>query len=162
MGISGTFYLRLNVVICGVNQRNEDIINRLFPVQINENKRKREEKGDNILYTARIFRGAATSRDNLNGIENYLNKNFNHFQNEQKKVIAKNVVLYFSDENQTPQQNSNSWVRFANHLNLFREYKLPFIIFLSYREIYQIRENGNIFGDFQDKRKIKFLKAFEK
>ena len=129
-----------------------------------ENKRKREEKGDNILYTARIFRGDATSQDNLNRIKNYLNKNFNHFQNEQKKVIAKNVVLYFSDENQTPQQNSNSWVRFANYLNLFEEHKIPFIIFLSYGEIDQIRqilrENGAIFGDFQDKRKIKFLRLF--
>ena len=164
MGISGTSYLRLNVVICGVNQTNEAIINRVFPVQINENKRKREEKDDNILYTARIFRGAATSQDNLNRIKNYLNKNFNHFQNEQKKVIAKNVVLYFSDENQTPQQNSNSWVRFANHLNRFAEHKIPFIIFLSYGEIDQIRqilrENGAIFGDFQDKRKIKFLRLF--
>ena len=129
-----------------------------------ENKRKREEKGDNILYTARIFRGDATSQDNLNRIKNYLNKNFNHFQNEQKKVIAKNVVLYFSDENQTPQQNSNSWVRFANYLNLFEEHKIPFIIFLSYGKIDQIRqilrENGAIFGDFQDKRKIKFLRLF--
>jgi uncharacterized protein (DUF697 family) len=79
-------------------------------------------------------------------------------------VIAKNVVLYFSDENQTPQQNSNSWVRFANHLNLFAEHKIPFIIFLSYGEIDQIRqilrENGAIFGDFKDKRKIKFLRLF--
>lgn len=155
-----TSYLRLNFVICGVNQINEDIINRLFPLKINENKIKREDKNDNILYTARIFRGAATSENNLNHIKDYLDKNFNHFQNEEKKMIAKNVVLYFSDENQTPQQNSNSWVTFANHLNLFPEVKLPFIIFLCYGEIDQIRqvlgENGNIFGDFQDKRKIKF------
>jgi hypothetical protein len=121
MGTSGTSFLRLNVVICGVNQTNEAIINRVFPVQINENKRKREEKGDNILYTARIFRGDATSQGYLNRIKDYLNQNFNHFQNEQKKMIAKNVVLYFSNENQTLQQNSNSWVRFANHLNLFAE-----------------------------------------
>jgi hypothetical protein len=91
-----------------VNQINEDIINRLFPLKINENKIKREDKNDNILYTARIFRGAATSKNNLNRIKDYLDKNFNHFQNEEKKMIAKNVVLYFSDENQTPQQNSNS------------------------------------------------------
>ena len=49
MGTSETSYLRLNVVICGVNQTNEDIINRLFPLQINENKRKRENNNDNIL-----------------------------------------------------------------------------------------------------------------
>ena len=53
-----TSYLRLNFVICGVNQINEDIINRLFPLKINENKIKREDKNDNILYTARIFRGS--------------------------------------------------------------------------------------------------------
>lgn len=158
----GTTYLRLNVVICGVNQINEVIINRLFPQAIKENKRKYEFKDDKILYTARIFRGQATSRNNLSRIIAYLNNNYDHFENITNNY-AKTIVLYFSDEEQTLEQNSQAWVKIANTINTLPEVKLPFIIFLSYGEIGRIREqvfreNGDIFGDeFQDKRKITIL-----
>lgn len=48
----GTSYLKLDIVICGMNQRNEEIVNRLFPTLIEPNIRKLERKDDNILYTA--------------------------------------------------------------------------------------------------------------
>ena len=158
----GSSYLRLNVVVCGVNPSNEEIIDRLFPQTIEENKKQLERKDDKLLYTARIFRGQATSENNLERIKEYLNQNFDHFQNE-RNIIAKNVVLYFSDENMTLQQNSDEWVNFANNLNTFSELRLPFIIFLSYGEIDEIRsyvqgENRDIFRDFQDKRKITILR----
>ncbi len=49
-------------------------------------------------------------------------------------------------------------------INNLPEYKIPFIAFLSYANINEIRqqvqeENGNdIFGDFQDKRKITIVR----
>jgi len=130
--MGSSFDLRLNVIVCGVNQVNEEIINKLFPVKIEEeeNKRKRENKDDKIFYTARIFRGHVSSENNLNTIKNYIHNNFAHFH--RKKTIAKNVVLYFSDENATLQQNSNVWVNIANKINTLPEIELPFIIFLSY------------------------------
>lgn len=45
----GTSYLKLDIVICGMNQRNEEIVNRLFPTLIEPNIRKLERKDDNIL-----------------------------------------------------------------------------------------------------------------
>ena len=159
----GTSYLTLDIVICGVNQLNEKIINRLFPLTKERNLRELIDKKDNIKYTAKIFRGPI-SENLLNNIKVYLNNNFDYYQT-QKQTIAKNVVLFFSDENQTLQQNSNKWRRIANYLNMLPELKLPFIIFLSYGEIEQIRNqvytdanNGDIFGDFRDKRKINILR----
>ena len=157
---SSSSYLRLNILICGMNDRNSYIINKLFPQTNREtHELKREEKVDNLIYTARIF----PSEENSNTLTAYINNNFDYFE-IQKKSIAKNVVLYFSDENKTLQQNSNEWIRFANNIkNALPEVKLPFIIFLAYGEIDEIRnrvlkENGDIFGDFQDKRKIIILK----
>ena len=48
-------YLRLNVVVCGVNQTNESIINRLFPHKMQGNKRKLISEKDNIFYTQEYF-----------------------------------------------------------------------------------------------------------
>lgn len=55
--MGSSLYLRLNILICGINQNNEELINRLFPEQLEDNKRKLYRKKDNVLYTARIFRG---------------------------------------------------------------------------------------------------------
>ena len=162
MGSTYSKYLRLNILLCGVNPRNEVIIDKLFPQIIEENKRKLERKDDKILFTARIFRGQINSEENLNTIKEYINENFDHIQNE-RKIFPKNVILYFSEENETLQQNSQNWVRLANKLNTLPELKLPFIIFLSYGNIEEIRhqiqgENEDIFGDFKDKRKITILR----
>ena len=64
--MGGSSYQRLNIAVCGINQINEELINRLFPNRINRNQRelKREEKGDDIYYTVRIFRGQV-SQDNI-------------------------------------------------------------------------------------------------
>ena len=83
---------------------------------------------------------------------------------KQKNKLFQKCSPFFSDE-KTLQQNSNKWRRIANYLNMLPELKLPFIIFLSYGEIEQIRNqvytdanNGDIFGDFRDKRKINILR----
>lgn len=54
----GTSYLRLNIVVTGVNQTNEELINNVFPSIIERNKRSltRKENIGEIYYTARIFR----------------------------------------------------------------------------------------------------------
>jgi hypothetical protein len=75
-------YLRLNVAVCGVNQTNENIINRLFPQEVRRNKRKLISEDDNIFYTARIFRGDMNLNNNLNPIKEYINTNFDQIQNE--------------------------------------------------------------------------------
>ena len=163
--MGSSLYLRLNIILCGVNAHNEELINRLFPEEVEENKRKLERKDDNLLYTARIFRGDATSRRNLNKIKNYINTNFDLVQNE-KKAFPKNVLIYFSDENATLQQNSQKWATIANNINTLPELKLPFIVFLNYGIIEEIknqiqRENRDIFDDFQDKRKITILRLLK-
>ena len=126
--MGSSLYLRLNILICGINQNNEELINRLFPEQLEDNKRKLYRKKDNVLYTARIFRGEATSIDNLNRMKNYINQNFDHIQNE-KNVFPKNVLLYFSKENETLQQSSEKWKTIANYINTLPELKLPFIYY---------------------------------
>ena len=89
----GTSYLTLDIEICGVNQLNEKIINRLFPLTKERNLRELIDKKDNIKYTAKIFRGPI-SENLLNNIKVYLNNNFDYYQT-QKQTIAKNVVLFF-------------------------------------------------------------------
>lgn len=54
-------------------------------------------------------------------------------------------------------------MRISNKLNTLPELKIPFIFFLSYGELDQIRnqviqERGDIFNDFQDKRKITIVR----
>ena len=152
-------YLRLNVVVCRVNQTNERIINRLFPHEVQGNKRKLISEDDNIFYTARIFQGDMNLDNNLNQIREYINTNFDQIQNE-KKVFPKNVILYFSNENQTLQQNIQAWMRITDEINTLPELKLPFINFLAYGDINELNQiqNENIFGDFQDRRKITILR----
>ena len=98
-------------------------------------------------------------------MKNYINQNFDHIQNE-KNVFPKNVLLYFSNENETLQQSSEKWKTIANHINTLPELKLPFIVFLSYGNIEDIQnqiqnDDGDIFGDFQDKRKITILRLLK-
>jgi hypothetical protein len=157
MGLNS--YLRLNVAVCGVNQTNESIINRLFPHEVRINKRKLISEDDNIFCTARIFRGNMNLDNNLNPIKEYINTNFDQIQNE-KKVFPKNAILYFSNENQTLQQNIQTWKRIAVAINTLPELKLPFINFLAYGDINELNQiqNENIFGNFQDKRKITILR----
>ena len=152
-------YLRLNIQIYGMNEINRDIINKLFPqTPQNDQKLQRKDENDKLFYTARIF----PSENNSNTLIQYINKNFDYIETH-KNNIANNVILYFSDENKTLEQNSVEWKRFAENLNTLEELKLPFIIFLSYGEIDEIRnqvyqQNGeDIFGDFLDKRKITIL-----
>ena len=98
----------------------------------------------------------------MNRIKDYINQNFDHIQND-RNSFPKNIVIYFSDENDTIQQSSQNWVRLANKINTLPELKLPFILFLGYGNIDDIRnqiqrENEDIFGDFRDKRKITILR----
>lgn len=159
----GTSYLRLNIVVSGVIQTNEELINNVFPTIIERNKRSltRKENIGEIYYTARIFR--EEEQNNLDIINQYLSSNFDNIQNN-KKEFPKNIVLYFSNENATLLQNRQNFIRIANSINNLPEYKIPFIAFLSYGNINEIRqqvqeENGNdIFGDFQDKRKITIIR----
>ena len=44
--MGSSLYLRLNILICGINQNNEELINRLFPEQLEDNKRKLYRKKD--------------------------------------------------------------------------------------------------------------------
>ena len=119
-----------------------------------------EKKDDKIRYTARIFKGRTTSEGNLNRIREYISNNYDHIQNG-KKEFPKNVLLYFSDENQSLRQNLHSWIIIANAINILPELKLPFIIFLSYGDIQEIRNNvqrTDAFRNFKDKRKIMILR----
>lgn len=151
-------YLRLNISICGVNEINEQLINRLFPTRVNQNKRELRRKDDNIYYTAKIFRGQVNQQNTLNGIIEYINRNFDHVQNV-KKEFPKNILLYFSDQNATFQQNKQNFISIANRINTLPELKLPFIAFLSYGEIGEIRQGfQGEFEEFQDRRKITILK----
>ena len=98
-------------------------------------------------------------------MKNYINQNFDHIQNE-KNVFPKNVLLYFSNENETLQQSSEKWKTLANQINTLPELKLPFIVFLSYGNIEDIQnqiqnDDGDIFDDFQDKRKITILRLLK-
>jgi hypothetical protein len=155
----GNDYLLLNVIVCGINDINDQITKKLFPERIENNIRK--IKKDEIFYTARIFRGRVNDQNNLNRIKEYLS---NSFEEERRKgKIAKNVLLCFPDENLNVQNNANAWVTLINNLNDLPELIIPFIIFLSYGEIEQIRNcvyqnNIDIFGNFKDKRKIKILR----
>ena len=99
------------------------------------------------------------SEDNLNRIREYINTNFDQIQNE-RRVFPKNVILYFSNENQTLQQNIQTWKRIAVAINTLPELKLPFINFLAYGDINELNQiqNENIFGNFQDRRKITILR----
>ena len=159
----GTAYLRLNIVVSGMNPANEELINNIFPTIIERDKRslKRKENIGEVYYTARIFRGE--EQNNLNTINQYLSSNFDNIQNN-KKEFPKNVFLYFSNENATLQQKRQNFIRIANSINNLPEYKIPFIAFLSYGNINEIRqqvyeENGDdIFQDFQDKRKITIIR----
>jgi GTP-binding protein EngB required for normal cell division len=151
-------YLRLNISICGVNQLNEQLINRLFPDEVNQNKRELRRKDDNIYYTAKIFRGQVNQQNTLNRIIEYINRNFDYVQNV-KKEFPKNILLYFSDQNATFQQNKQNFISIANRINTLPELKLPFIAFLSYGEIGEIRQGfQGEFEEFQDRRKITILK----
>lgn len=151
-------YLRLNISICGVNQLNEQLINRLFPTRVNQNKRELRRKDDNIYYTAKIFRGQVNQQNTLNRIIEYINRNFDYVQNV-KKEFPKNILLYFSDQNATFQQNKQNFISIANRINTLPELKLPFIAFLSYGEIGEIRQGfQGEFEEFQDRRKITILK----
>ena len=156
----GNDYLRLNIIVCCVNPSSENLINKLFPEIVEENKRMLEKKDDKIRYTARIFKGRTTSEGNLNRIREYISNNYDHIQNG-KKEFPKNVLLYFSDENQSLRQNLHSWIIIANAINILPELKLPFIIFLSYGDIQEIRNNvqrTDAFRNFKDKRKIMILR----
>ena len=151
-------YLRLNISICGVNEINEQLINRLFPTRVNQNKRELRRKDDNIYYTAKIFRGQVNQQNTLNGIIEYINRNFDHVQNVRRE-FPKNILLYFSDQNATFQQNKQNFISIANRINTLPELKLPFIAFLSYGEIGEIRQGfQGEFEEFQDRRKITILK----
>ena len=151
-------YLRLNISICGVNQLNEQLVNRLFPDEVNQNKRELRRKSDNIYYTAKIFRGQVNQQNTLNGIIEYINRNFDHVQNVRRE-FPKNILLYFSDQNATFQQNKQNFISIANRINTLPELKLPFIAFLSYGEIGEIRQGfQGEFEEFQDRRKITILK----
>ena len=74
----GTAYLRLNIVVSGMNPANEELINNIFPTIIERDKRslKRKENIGEVYYTARIFRGE--EQNNLNTINQYLSSNFDN------------------------------------------------------------------------------------
>lgn len=76
-------YDSLNIAVCGINQANEELINRLFPTRINQNPRelKRKENGNDIYYTARIFRGQISQENTLNSIKDYINTEFDRILN---------------------------------------------------------------------------------
>ena len=155
----GSDYLLLNVIVCGINGINNQITERLFPERRGRNKR--QIKRDEIFYTARIYEGRVGSPNNLNMIKEYLSTNFEEERRSGK--TAKNVILCFPDENSNIQNNANAWRSIANNLNELPELIIPFIIFLSYGEMNQIRQhvyqnNADIFGNFKDKRKIKILR----
>jgi uncharacterized protein (DUF697 family) len=141
-----------------VNQLNEQLINRLFPTRVNQNKRELRRKDDNIYYTAKIFRGQVNQQNTLNRIIEYINRNFDYVQNVRGE-FPKNILLYFSDQNATFQQNKQNFISIANRINTLPELKLPFIAFLSYGEIGEIRQGfQGEFEEFQDRRKITILK----
>lgn len=153
----GASYLRLNVVVCGVNGENTIIINRLFPDEVRINKRQLISKDDNIFYTARLFQGDMNLANNLNQIKEYINGNFDQIRKTNE--YPKNVILYFSDEGLTLQQNIQTWRRITNKINELPEVKLPFINFLSYGDINGINQiQDNVFQGFQDRRKITILR----
>ena len=53
----GTAYVRLNIVVSGMNPANEELINNIFPTIIGRDKRslQRKENIGEVYYTARIF-----------------------------------------------------------------------------------------------------------
>ena len=149
--------LKLDVILCGVSLIDDELTKELFPDQDSVELKIRKNKTKEIDYTARIFFGRAV--DEINDNKDYLYKNINAHEND----IPKNVILCFPDKNSTLQQNAQAWRRIANGLNEY-EVKLPFIIFLTYGEIEEIRKNvfnnsgEDIFNNFLDKRKISILK----
>ena len=73
----GASYLRLNIQICGMNERNRDIINKLFPqTSQNDQKLQRKDENDKLFYTARIF----PSENNSNTLIQYINKNSDYIE----------------------------------------------------------------------------------
>ena len=141
-----------------MNGRNISIINRLFPDEVRINKRKLISKDDNIFYTARLFQGDMNLANSLNQIKEYINWNFDQIRKERNE-FPKNVILYFSDENRTLQQNIQTWTRITNKINELPEVKLPSINFLCYGDINEINQiQDNIFQNFQDRRKITILR----
>ena len=152
---SSTSYLRLNIFVSGVTETNEEIINKLFPKALEENKRELKKDDDKIHYTARILRGQI-NENHLNEIKYNINRDFDDIQNKEK-TFPKNVILCFTNENENIRRSVLKWVRIANKINTLPEYKVPFIVFLGYENCNNIN-NGDFFGNFKDKRKIAIIK----
>ena len=157
--MGSSYEICLNIIACGTNLINTDLINRIFPDVINGNQRKLQRKKDKLLYTATIYRGEINSDNNLNRITRQINRDFDDIQSQQKP-LKNDIILYFSDENSTFQQNFESWILFLNLINTLPEIKIPFIILLSYGELDEINNivHEDIFENFKDKRKITIIR----
>ena len=160
----GSNYSKLDIIVCGFNGINLNLVAKLFPNELRENERQLRNKEDKMIYNATIFNDSAISNQNLIRIVNLIKEKFNREQ--QNKVLAKNVILCFSNEYATDDDNLNSMAIIANKINELPELKLPFIVFLSYGEIIDIRNNVyqggvDIFKNFKDKRKISILRLLK-
>ena len=148
-----------------LNKNNNASKKQLIKQNIHSMKsRKNNQRSNSQSQSVKKNRNAINNmKQNLNKGSIY-SKVGDDIQNE-KNTFPKNVILYFSDENKSLQQNSQIWVEIINQINTLPELKLPFIIFLSYGDIEDIRnqvgENGGIFGDFRDKRKITILRLLK-
>ena len=160
----GSNYSKLDIIVCGFNGINLNLVTKLFPDELRENERQLKSEEDKMIYNATIFNDSAISNQNLIRIVNLIKEKFNREQ--QNKVLAKNVILCFSKEDATVDYYLNSMVKIANKINKLPELKLPFIVFLSYGEIIDIRNNVyqegvDIFKNFKDKRKISILRILK-
>lgn len=144
----------INVIVCGVNGINSNLTEKLFPIKINDTERKIQK--EDIFFSAKLFPDRAYN--NLNQIRQYINQNIRN-----NKDISKDIILVYPDEAGSIGENLEVWRRFAEGINELPEVRLPFIIFLTHGTYEETRaqifyDNGDIFNNFKDKRKISIIK----
>ena len=152
----GSNYSKLDIIVCGFNGINLNLVTKLFPNELRENERQLRNKEDKMIYNATIFNDSAISNQNLIRIVNLIKEKFNREQ--QNKVLEKMSFFVF--------QKKLPLLMISNKINELPELKLPFIVFLSYGEIIDIRNNVyqggvDIFKNFKDKRKISILRLLK-
>ena len=89
----GSNYSKLDIIVCGFNGINLNLVTKLFPNELRENERQLRNKEDKMIYNATIFNDSAISNQNLIRIVNLIKEKFNREQ--QNKVLEKMSLFVF-------------------------------------------------------------------